>query len=351
MPLASPYEYNRDNGRIWGGFLKQAIAVIINDIHYNINTLEIADKVTRMAVDKANELDIPLIIAGDLHDTKANMRAECVNRMLETLELVRMEAHVIVGNHDKINEKSKDNSLDFLKSVARIVDEPQAFTIELEKSYGPIYYIPYHDNPEELRTYLKLIPKDRILIMHQGLNSSNSGHYIQDRSAINPEDVAGRRVISGHYHTRQDIKLPGDGLWTYTGNPYTLNFGEANDPEKGFHVLYQDGTLDFIPTKVRKHVIWDLTFQQMLTMDGVPMSDNSEDLAWIKVRGTREELTLVGQIPKAGCKLDLIPLDSETKAPQVQLNQSETLDVLIDSLTNTSDDQKQRLKQLWKDLK
>lgn len=333
---------------------KKAIAVIINDIHYNINTLEIADKVTRMAVDKANELGLPLIIAGDAHDTKANMRAECVNAMIETFKTYKVKGTrpaILRGNHDQINEKSVEHSLNFL--------EPMCWVIDKVSQVGASFAIPYQHDPDECRRILSQIPKNCILIMHQGLNSSNSGHYIQDRSAINPEDVAGRQVISGHYHTRQEIKLPGDGLWTYTGNPYTLNFGEANDPEKGFHVLYEDGYLKFIPTNVRRHKIVEYTLPNnpifLSTYVGRNIRDT--DMLWLKVSGTREELKSLNKeyfgslLNRNDFKLDLIPLDSETKAPQVQLNQSETLDVLIDSLTNTSDDQKQRLKQLWKDLK
>lgn len=333
---------------------KKAIAVIINDIHYNIKTLEIADKVTRMAVDKANELDIPLIIAGDAHDTKANMRAECVSAIYETLQSC-MYTYLLRGNHDSWNEKSLIHSLSHLNS-----ENIWVVNASTGISLGNLYLIPYFSDPNELRAHLKLVPNHYILIMHQGLNSSNSGHYIQDRSAINPEDVAGRQVISGHYHTRQEIKLPGDGLWTYTGNPYTLNFGEANDPEKGFHVLYADGSLEFIPTNVRRHTILLGNFsggRLIIQKNHMGNRIAPQDQVWVKIEGTREQLTMVTKtlvsemLEIDNFKLDLIPLDSETQAPQVQLNQSETLDILIDSLTNTSDDQKQRLKQLWKDLK
>jgi hypothetical protein len=44
---------------------KYPIAVIISDVHYNINTLEVADKAMRMAINRANILNIPLIVAGD----------------------------------------------------------------------------------------------------------------------------------------------------------------------------------------------------------------------------------------------------------------------------------------------
>ena len=60
------------------------VAILISDVHYNINTLKLADAAMQMAIDEANKLSVPLIVAGDLHDTKANLRGECVNAMLST---------------------------------------------------------------------------------------------------------------------------------------------------------------------------------------------------------------------------------------------------------------------------
>ena len=65
--------------------MKIPTAVLISDVHYSLQTLPLADKVMRMAIDKANSLGVPLIVAGDLHDTKANMRAECVNAMIRDI--------------------------------------------------------------------------------------------------------------------------------------------------------------------------------------------------------------------------------------------------------------------------
>lgn len=334
--------------------MKQPVAVVINDVHYSMNTLEVADKATRMAIAKANDLGVELIVAGDLHDTKANMRAECVNAMLATFEMCHHTPYILRGNHDQINEKSEEHSLNFLRDRANIIDE--LTYVSLFKAF----LIPYQHNPEECRDILKRVPQNGILIMHQGLTKTNSGHYIQDHSAINPEDVAGHRVISGHYHTRQDIKLPSGGVWTYTGNPYTLNYAEANDPPKGFNVLYDDGSLEFCPTDLRKHVVIevDINIDEIYIPRQLPFKDpDPNDLVWVRLHGTKEHLSevsksnvgyLLGVVQPF--KLDLIPIDSETKAPQIQLSQSETLDEMIDSLTNSSDEQKSRLKHLWKAL-
>lgn len=323
-------------------------AVLISDVHYSLPTLELADNAMRQAIAKANELQVPLIVAGDLHDTKANLRGECVNRMLLTFRLVETPCYIIRGNHDQINEKSKENSLNFLRYLPNIdvVDTPYRDTIP------GLTLLPYYSDPEELREVLSMIKSGSTIIMHQGIEGSNSGDYIQDKSAILPRDVNCFRVISGHYHTRQTIQAKGMAFpWDYIGNPYTLNYGEANDPPKGFQILMDDDSLEFVPTNLRKHVIVELVpggaiYGQM------PVKG---DLAWVKAKGPRHWLNALNRSSVQffanveSFKLTLEPTDLNIQAPTKQLTHIELFDNLIDSTDNTPET-KDRLKSTWKSL-
>lgn len=314
------------------------IGVIINDIHYNRDTLEIADACLNMAIDTANSLKVPLIIAGDLHDTKANLRAECVNRIIKTLERCDSPPYIVVGNHDKINEKSIEHALNFLYPFGMVIEKPT--------KQPKFYIIPYHHDLEELRTYIKTIPKGSIVIMHQGLQGTNAGEYYRDLTALNHDDVAGLRVISGHYHYSSDTVLPDGGLWTFTGNPYTLNFGEANDPVKGYHVLYADGSLELQYTNQRRHIVYEIN----LTNNYQPatMNHNEVDLVRLKVTGTKEQLSTFKK--PFECRMDLIPTDaSELKKTISAVNNEGLLDELIDGLS-VSESRKLELKGLWRQL-
>lgn len=332
--------------------MSRPVAVLAADIHYNLQNLTLSDAAMRMAIHKANALNVPLIVAGDLHDTKANLRGECINAMIKTFEMADIMPWIIVGNHDKIHEKSLDNSLGFLAPYAHIIDEP--LYLSSADILGGAYLIPYQHDTDVLKQYLSSAPK-KILIMHQGLQSSNMGDYIQDKSAITKEDVSGFRVISGHYHARQTIALPDSGKWDFIGSPFTMTYGEANDPPKGFQILMSDGSLEFVPTNLRKHVVINVT--AVAVTKGYPTSILQEDdLNWIKVSGTKEELSLItrDKLKKAynleNFRLDLIPTDTATQAPVAKLSQSEMLDSLINSLTNTSEERKSRLLELWRSL-
>lgn len=333
------------------------VAVLTSDVHYDIKTLELADVAMRQAIAKANSLDVPLIIAGDLHESKANLRGECVNAMLTTFSQAQTAVYILIGNHDKINEKSEDHSLNFLArdrglgvSPIYIIDEP---------FYSSCWtLIPYQHVPEQIPLALEKAHPDSVLIMHQGIHGSLSGEYIQDKTAIPKDWLKDFRVISGHYHTRQTIKTGRPkkgckGLFDYIGNPFSLSFGEANDPDKGFQILMSDGSLEFVPTNLRKHVVINIG---PTIADSIP-SFNQDDLIKVKITDTKEELS---KVTKAGVrdmlglpesyKLELIPLSTQDETKQNKAVQNNNLDDIIEVLTNTTAEQKERLKILWKEL-
>lgn len=328
----------------------EPIAVLVADVHYNLQTLELADAAMRQAILRANTLNVPLIVAGDLTDNKANMRAEVVNRMLETFTLPRHAPYVLVGNHDKCNEKSEDHALEFLRDKVTLVD-----TAEVMPNVGLL--ISYQHDVTELKQLLKKWNAANYIniIMHQGLKSSNSGEYIQDGSAITLEDVKGLRIISGHYHTRQTV-----GNWDFVGNPFTLNFAEAFDPPKGFQILKEDATLEFVPTNLRKHVVIDIK----QGWNETDYSFSSEYLPGdiLKVRYTAAKSLCVGvtkdlvrrllDLPKdSNFQLEVLPISSKLENPvqNPSLSQRDQITSLIEQLDINSQD-KTRIKQLLGDL-
>lgn len=348
--------------------LKNPRAILISDIHYNINTLSLADAALKQAVTKANDFEIPLIIAGDLHDTKANIRGECINAIRNTLKsLHRVQryekyetapnCYILRGNHDAINEKSKEHSLNFLEDLAYIIGKP-GFSNDLGAINGKsIHLIPYHHDPKELKKYLKTVDKGSCLIMHQGLEGSSAGDYIQDKSAISRDSLSSFTVLSGHYHTRQSVSLPENGMFTYIGNPYTLFYSEATDPEKGFQILYANGSTEFIPTNLRKHIVVDISVNELLEFHH-HIDVKEDDLLWVKIRGPKEQLMKHNRnsvsshlnLLYTNWKLDFIPIDKKVEIFKKSLNMSQfdILDSIIGSLSDTSNERKERLKELWK---
>lgn len=314
-------------------------AVLISDIHFSLKNLEPASNVLKQAIFRAEASQIPLIIAGDLQDTKALIRAEVANRLLQIVSGAEIPIYLIVGNHDLVNEKGKEHALNYLSPYVSLVSS----IVEVEG----LTLIPYMSDVSALETSLSKFRKGSILVMHQGFLGAQMGEYVKDDSSINPELFKDFTVISGHYHKHQQI-----GTVTYIGSPYTITFTEAHDGPKGFLVLNEDGSYERVYTNLRKHIIVDRTLD---TLHDSIHDLKDDDLVWIKLRGLRSELESLDRNHiktslkiKGYFKLDLISEDREVPKITIDdLNPGEILDQLIASMTE-SDTFKEQLRDAWK---
>ena len=334
------------------------IAVLGSDIHYALSTLPLADAATKQMVAKANELGIPLVIAGDLHDTKSLHRAECQEAMLSTLREAKQDPLILVGNHDRRNEKAPEHALHFLEGVAHLITRPCTW----DRGALRATLIPYQHDPEEFKKAAS--QSNSLVICHQGIIGADMGHYVQDKSALCKEDVADFRVVSGHYHRRQDIKCGRPrkgaiGLFSYIGNPYTLTFAEAKDPPKGFQILMDDGTLEFVPTNLRKHIVMQFSVDDLESGKELhPELPRMNDLVWIKLSGTRSQLAALSKkdlgdrlfSPGFDYRLDKTPIDAEVSETKVEgLSNFEAMDSVIEDASETAE-QKVELRRLYREL-
>lgn len=329
------------------GDKKRPIGVVISDIHFNLNTLPLASAALKAALDKAAELNVPTIIAGDLHDTKDIIRGKVANQLILLLKQAKTPVHILVGNHDLLNEKASDHGLNYLAPYAHIVED-------LSYDWGlKLILVPYQNDSQKIVKFLKDVTSGVTLIMHQGFLGAAMGDYVQDKTSIDPKIVKDFTVISGHYHRHQTI-----GTVTYIGSPYTITFGEANDGPKGFLILNQDGSFEREILNLRKHVIIEArVIEEVLQFEEYP-NLGKDDLIWLKISGSYSELKKIKKKDLAdkffghsNFKLDLIP-DAASPLEIQQASKktdSEVFDILIDNLQEV-DEYKAYLKDFWRKL-
>ncbi len=326
--------------------MSKPLFVAISDIHFNINNLELASTALRAALDKAYSLSVPLIIAGDLHDTKAIIRGEVANQLLDIFSKTPVQTYILVGNHDLLNEKGAENGLNYLKSEnVSIISHPVCWP-----GYE-VRFIPYQNTTQKFKDALSSIPKGSIVVCHQGVQGAFLGDYVQDKTSVDPGSLEGYTLISGHYHRNQTV-----GPLTYIGSPFTHTFGEANDGDKGFIVVNSDGTFTREILDIRRHVKIEVNIEDL---DGVhPV--RPIDLLWLKVTGPQSLLNKIDKVAlgqrllgHSNFKLDLVSLTNSTQSPQlgviVKLTDTQVLDKLIDSMPETVE-QIDHLKNLWRRL-
>jgi len=339
------------------------VAVLISDIHFTIPTLKLATESLSEALKKSEELGVPLVIAGDTLDSKAIVRGECMNALIKLLNrgpypLVQ-KVYMLVGNHDLINEKGKEHVLNFLKPYVTVVDAP-IYAEDIQS-----WLVPYTHDKDELSQFLATVPPGSRLIMHQGVQTADMGHYVKDDSSLPKEAFKDFRVISGHYHNAQHIKCglhrKGEvGIFSYIGNPYTLSFGEAEHMTKGYNILYEAGVLGtVIIHHLRTHVIVEIEASE-LELPGancIMPYIRHDDIVWIKLYGTSIELEKISKkdigmslLGHCNFKLDKIARDvRKLEAKTEGLTDEQIFDTLIDN-TEEKADTKAYLKSLWRDV-
>lgn len=341
--------------------MSKARCVLISDIHFSVPTLELASNALGQAIEHAKRLHIPLVIAGDLLDSKAIIRGECANRLIELLSAPReIRVLILVGNHDLLNEKGLAHSLNFLRPYCEVIDTP-VFDDQV-----CAWLFPYFSDAQELLKWIKITPNHYPIIMHQGVMGAEMGAYVIDKTSLPKAVFANHRVISGHYHKAQNIECgkPGKeyiGIFSYIGSPYTITYAEANDGPKGFRVLHEDGSLESVSTNLRKHVIINSEFDKYGVGEDclkyTSLKVFPDDLLWLKITGPQSELEKINKkelgmrlFGHSNFKLDKIPTETiQVKDTNVNLMDYQLLDNIINNKSE-SDQYKVQLKKLWREL-
>lgn len=332
-----------------------ASAVLLADVHYALSTLELADSSVRQGIDEAARLAVPLIIAGDLNDTKDILRGKCANAMIESMKYAKtkgVKVYILIGNHDLLNEKGDAHSLNFLRPYATILDTPGKLVIPGLTAY----YIPYQNELGKVRRAFEAIPKGELVIMHQGILGAYMGEYVVDKTSVAPEELVDWKVISGHYHRHQTV-----GTVTYIGSPYSTTFAEAGDGVKGFQILFENGSMRQVPTNLRKHTIIEtdiLTCTEANEAGADPFPiPGVTDVIWVKLSGPAVELDQISKkqfglawFGHQNYRLDRIPTDVEVKLEKLE---TMTPDEMIDELIEQNEPcmkQDRYLKALWREI-
>lgn len=278
------------------------LLVAISDVHISLKNLSVSLQVLRQALEKARDLKVPLFIAGDLNDTKAVMRSEWVQALIDLFsEFYDVQIEIIDGNHDLNNKAESKSSLSFLNLIQNVS------VYHNPSHYGDWYLIPYCNTNEafmEAISHARDTGKKR-LICHQGFKGAFMGDYVVDDSSIDPDLLKDFEIIlSGHYHRHQWVN---DNIM-YFGSPFTVNFGESGHDKFIWSIYEADGKIGCqpIPTQVRKHV--QFTLEPGYETQEAPevwMNKRPDDLFKIIMKGPKEfalskpnfELTNVTLVP------------------------------------------------------
>lgn len=231
----------------------------------------------------AKEKNINKVIwLGDMLDVRGRIEAVCLNTLFNYFSSSKLYHYIVVGNHDLLNLHTTEHSLEPLKAIpnVNIYDKPGQL--------GNMLFMPYYRDAdkflEDMRLWLTRLPKNPILVCHQGIKEFTIGSGYTENEAIGLSDVPEfSLVVAGHYHAPKDMANV-----CYLGSPFSHSFGESNEHKRLGILNTETAQIEFIPTDFRRHVSIDIDLNTF-DFNGI-INYNSNDLTRAIVTGTEEQI-------------------------------------------------------------
>lgn len=233
--------------------VKEPFALLINDIHVSKDNIPEFQANWNEALEICEKLGIEnLIVGGDLWQARS---AQTLSTLMAVRQAIIKAANkginltIAEGNHDKVDQESMLGYSHLFSEYPHVVVTDDWSIVEIDHDNQVALYVmsyfpengSFISKLEEVVRYLKS-SWHNILYIHQGIR----GGLSQPSEDELPADIFSEfdAVLVGHYHDRKKIK--GTNI-EYIGASRQHNFGE--DEEKGYTVLYTDGSYDFIQNR------------------------------------------------------------------------------------------------------
>lgn len=242
-------------------------ALLINDIHVSKDNIPEFQKNWDEAVQICLERDIPeIIVGGDMFHSRSS---QTLNVLLAVRQAVikatsnNIELTIAEGNHDLVDQEALLGYSHLFSEYpgVHVVDD---YTVLEYPNDVVLYVMSYFPENGSFMERLAGIcchdfdrSKHNILYIHEGINGALSVPSDDELPTEIFDDFDA--VLVAHYHNRAKIK--GTKI-EYIGSSRQHNFGE--DEEKGYTVLYEDGSYEFIKNQVNiRYRVMELTTEDV----------------------------------------------------------------------------------------
>lgn len=228
--------------------------LLINDIHISKDNIPEFTANWNEAVSICENRGVRHIaMGGDLFQSRSSQTLDVLLAVYDafvTAEKSGIQITVINGNHDKVNLEDVRGYCHVFNRHSNVVVADDYLTLSEEGWAFALHMIAYFPENGSFRDKLGSfaaggLHKDKLnyLYIHEGVNGALSQPSEKELPATIFNDFD--KVLVGHYHNR--IQIPNTSV-EYIGSSRQHNFGE--DEEKGYTLLYRDGSSEFIKNKV-----------------------------------------------------------------------------------------------------
>lgn len=299
---------------------RQPIAIFSTDWHIkDSNTEEIIDLVIQKCK-LAKELGVKyLICLGDVFNSRKSQSLLVLNTFGKILDIVSgydLEFWCIPGNHDKTNYFSDASFLEPFKTHPNFYLYSNIDRLEFDGI--TLHFLPFFSEDVWLEKYNEYINTQKtwniqnILCSHIAVNGSrnNDGSKIQSNINTSIFKEYFDKVFLGHYHNQQKI---GSNIY-HLPSIQQNNFGE--DSEKGFTVLYEDGSHKLIRSQFKQYTKVKIDVNTASKEDLSKMIDEyskQSELSYIRfiLEGSEEKIKSINKDIIRSVGIDVKTVNSE----------------------------------------
>lgn len=235
--------------------MKRPIAVLVNDVHLDKNNGHLVKDIFDQCISLCKELGcIYILIGGDVFTNRSGQPLVCLTDWKDIVLSLNERGFGVIaipGNHDKTDGDDYRSYLDPYSEWMAV----QSRGICIRMCDMNFVFVPYFKEEKWLEEWKRAdAERDRtkksILITHIGMDGVRNNDGTMVESAIRPAMFADYdKVLIGHYHNASQMA----SNVFYTGSAYQRDFGENID-DKGFTVIYDDASIEFVPTRFPKYV-------------------------------------------------------------------------------------------------
>jgi len=269
---------------------KYPIALLINDIHVDKNN--IADFKLNwnemLAICKQKQI-YDVVIGGDMFTSRASQTLDvllAVSWAYYKAVKAGLNITVAEGNHDKVDQEKLEGYNHVFKYYpgVKVIDTHEIMQWDdCDYTLLVMSYFPeagsFEEKLEDAKAALKKNNIDlanTILYIHEGIHGALGNMELT--TEVEQEVFEGfKDVLCGHYHNRTVIT--GTRI-EYIGSSRQKDFGE--DQDKGYTVLYDDGTFEFIQNQVNtRYLNFETSYNNLKYLD---LSEINLDITKVKLK-------------------------------------------------------------------
>lgn len=272
---------------------KKAVGVFITDTHLDRDNGELVKSIFDQIIDVCKSYGVSRIFhGGDVFTNRSGQPLQCLTDWKDILEKLKeneIQILVIPGNHDKTDADSDKSYLDVYSDISMRLFRRAGYIIVPDCL---VCMVPYYSDSKWLGEFHELeeridelleegdIDKNysKILITHMGFDGVRNNDGSEVESIIKPSMFDDwDAVLIGHYHNASTLS---ENV-IYPGSAYQCNYGE-NITDKGFTVVYSDGSTEFVPSKFPKYIREDVDATDKETLRNLLEKYDGEDYNHIR---------------------------------------------------------------------